>query len=101
MHKARTRLYNRKEAEQIGNEIAKERIESLAGRVDELANALSLTLKRNKEIDRSLEAKKKQIRLLSDALIYYDTTFERLPEKAKAQFIKIGKGVIKDYDLPF
>ncbi len=95
------KIYTEYDAERRAQEIAGEMLAGCIARLEELEqNTLSL-MKHNEALRGQLKKGQEATTQHLQAIIYYDETYNRLPDEMKAKFREIGKGVIKDYDLPY
>lgn len=101
MQKAGRKYYTERQAEERAQEIAREMLKDITNKLSELTQGFVLTIERNRKLTEEARIAKESSERLTHAVIYYDETFNRLPEEMKEKFKEIGKGVIKDYDLPY
>lgn len=94
------RIYTEYDAQRRAEEIAGSMLLNAVSKLEELTQNTIALMKTNDALRKDLAAQKEATNRYLLAAIYYDETYSRLPEDMKKTFIEIGKGVIKDYDLP-
>lgn len=95
------RIYTEYDAQRRAEEIAGSMLAGAVEKLEELTQNTIALMKSNDLLRKQLADQKRATQRYLYAAIYYDETYNRLPEDVKKTFIEIGKGVIKDYDLPF
>ncbi len=65
----------------------------------DLNKANSEIISNNIRLNSKIDGYIKECSRMTQAVIYYDATYSRLPENVRREFDKIGEQVIKDFDL--
>lgn len=94
------RIYTEYDAQRRAEEIAGSMFANAVSKLEELTQNTVALMKSNDLLRKQLADQREATKRYLIAAIYYDETYTRLPEDMKKKFIEIGKGVIKDYDLP-
>jgi hypothetical protein len=94
------RIYTEYDAQRRAEEIAGSMLLNAVSKLEELTQNTVALMKSNDLLRKQLADQREATKRYLIAAIYYDETYTRLPEDMKKKFIEIGKGVIKDYDLP-
>ena len=97
----KAKIYTEYDAERRAQEIAGEMLRGCISRLEELEQNTLALMNYNETLREKLKKSQDVNTQHIQAIIYYDETFNRLPEEDKKRFKEIGKGVINDYNLPF
>ena len=99
--KSQLKIYTEYDAQRRAQEIAGETLSAAINKLEELTQNTIVLIKSNEKLRKKLIEMTDNVSRFQIAAIYYNETFNRLPDEAKKEFNKIGEGVIKDYKLPF
>lgn len=99
--KSQLKIYTEYDAQRRAQEIAGETLSAAINKLEELTQNTIVLIKSNEKLRKKLIEMTDNVSRFQIAAIYYNETFNRLPDEAKKEFTKIGEGVIKDYKLPF
>lgn len=95
------KIYTEYDAQRRAEEIAAETLSDSINKLEELTQNTLMLIKSNEKLRKKLNEATDNLSRFLNTSIYYQETFNRLPEEMKKEFTKIGNGVITDYNLPF